>query len=251
MPKLTLERESMRLDKFLADSNLGTRSEVKAMIRKGQITVNGLICCKSDMQVQPTRDSMAVSGRVLAYEPFVYYMLYKPAGVICATVDKKEKTVLDLLAEEDGRRNLFPVGRLDKDTEGLLLLTDDGALSHELLSPRKHIAKTYYAQLDAPVSAEEITAFSKGFSIGEKKPTLPALLEPLGNNPAEVRVTITEGRYHQVKRMFEAFGQRVLYLKRVSMGNLLLDESLEPGEYRRLRLKEVEGIRGNVKRISE
>lgn len=174
---------------------------------------------------------------------FAYLMLHKPAGVVSATEDRKERTVLDLL-DVPYKKKLFPVGRLDKDTEGLLLLTDDGELAHKLLSPKRHVDKTYYAEVSGEVTKEHIRQFREGLSIGEKRPTLPAVLQiRKSGSVSEVQVTIHEGKYHQIKRMFESIGCQVLYLKRLSMGPLMLDENLMPGEYRMLTKREIQALK--------
>lgn len=231
----------MRLDKLLAESGQGSRAEVKAYIKNGQVTVNGQIIQKPDTKVQPEEDTIVCKGQQLHYEPLVYYMLHKPQGVVSATEDNVSKTVIALLAEEK-RTDLFPVGRLDKDTEGLLLITNDGQFSHDLLSPKKHVTKTYFAKIDGAVTEEEIAQFAEGIDIGDVKPTLPAELQIAGERSDEVLVTITEGRYHQVKRMFAVFGQEVVYLKRISIGTLHLDDDLPLGSYRKLQQNEIDGI---------
>lgn len=229
----------IRIDKYLAEMGKGTRSEVKAMIRKKQVCVNGEPVRTADVKVEPGEDCVTVLGEEVAYLAFEYIMLYKPAGVVSATRDSREKTVLNLV-DHALRRDLFPVGRLDKDTEGLLLLTNDGALSHHLLSPSHHVDKRYYAKIKGLVTEEDIRLFAQGLDIGEEKKTLPAVLSILhADTVSEIEVVIHEGRYHQIKRMFEAVGKEVLYLKRLSMGSLLLDETLLPGESRRLKDEEL------------
>lgn len=232
----------MRLDKFLVEMNIGSRNEVKEFIKKGKITVNGEMMRKPDTHVKPDTDSIMYQNIRLTYEPFVYYMLNKPVGVVSATEDNYDKTVIELLKAER-RSDLFPVGRLDKDTEGLLIVTNDGQFAHTMLSPKKHVTKTYYVRLDCPVTKDEIGAFQEGIDIGDKKITLPAKLAILSEDAKEVTVTITEGRFHQIKRMFLSFNQKVLYLKRLSMGNLHLDSDLPCGSYRKLSVEEIEHIR--------
>ena len=247
----------MRLDKYLAQMGAGTRSEIKKAIRAGRVTVNGVKASDPAVHVkitdkQPRKksggepvpaeedDEVCLDGVRIAYEEYVYYLMNKPAGVISATEDPRQKTVLDLM---DGqlRKGLFPVGRLDRDTEGLLLITNDGELAHRLLSPRHHVDKVYFARLDGPVSETARKMFAEGLRVDETLTAMPAQLEVTG--PAdEVRVTIREGKYHQIKRMFEAVGREVLYLKRLSMGPLALDESLPPGAYRRLTEQEESAI---------
>ena len=232
----------MRLDKFLCETGFGTRSQVKEMLKKGQVTVNGVAAKKPEQKIDEHKDRITCQGKTASYEKYVYYMLHKPAGVVSATEDKREKTVLDLLKSEDRRDGIFPVGRLDKDTEGFLLLTDDGDLAHRLLSPRKHVDKTYYAKIAGSVTEAHIERFREGLDIGDEKKTLPAMLEILASKTetSEIRITIHEGRFHQVKRMFEAVGCKVTYLKRMSMGAVALDETLAPGDYRPLNEKERE-----------
>lgn len=231
----------MRLDKLLAESGQGSRSEVKTYIKNGQVTVNGNIIQIPETKVQPEEDTIICKGKQLQYEPLVYYMLHKPQGVVSATEDNVSKTVIELLAGEK-RTDLFPVGRLDKDTEGLLLITNDGQFAHDLLSPRKQVAKTYFARINGPVTEDEKIRFAQGLDIGDEKITLPAELQIAGERSDEVLVTITEGRYHQVKRMFAVFGQEVVYLKRISIGNLQLDDDLPLGAYRKLQKEEIDGI---------
>lgn len=236
------DERMMRLDKFLCETGFGTRSQVKEMLKKGQVTVNGVAAKKPEQKIDEHKDQITCQGKTASYEKYVYYMLHKPAGVVSATEDKLEKTVLDLLKSEDRRDGIFPVGRLDKDTEGFLLLTDDGDLAHRLLSPRKHVDKTYYAKIAGSVTEAHIERFREGLDIGDEKKTLPAMLEILASEPetSEIQITIHEGRFHQVKRMFEAVGCKVTYLKRLSMGAVALDETLAPGDYRPLNEKERE-----------
>ena len=236
------DERMMRLDKFLCETGFGTRSQVKEMLKKGQVMVNGVAAKKPEQKIDEHKDQITCQGKTASYEKYVYYMLHKPAGVVSATEDKREKTVLDLLKSEDRRDGIFPVGRLDKDTEGFLLLTDDGDLAHRLLSPRKHVDKTYYAKIAGSVTEAHIERFREGLDIGDEKKTLPAMLEILASKTetSEIRITIHEGRFHQVKRMFEAVGCKVTYLKRLSMGAVALDETLAPGDYRPLNEKERE-----------
>ena len=236
------DERMMRLDKFLCETGFGTRSQVKELLKKGQVTVNGVAAKKPEQKIDEHKDQITCQGKTASYEKYVYYMLHKPAGVVSATEDKREKTVLDLLKSEDRRDGIFPVGRLDKDTEGFLLLTDDGDLAHRLLSPRKHVDKTYYAKIAGSVTEAHIERFREGLDIGDEKKTLPAMLEILASKTetSELRITIHEGRFHQVKRMFEAVGCKVTYLKRLSMGAVALDETLAPGDYRPLNEKERE-----------
>ena len=236
----------MRLDKYLADMGEGTRQEVKKYIRRGSVTVNGELVRSPERKVDE-RDQICLDGREVSYAAEEYFMLNKPAGVVSATEDKRDRTVLDLIREKK-RKDLFPVGRLDKDTEGLLLITNDGALSHRLLSPRHHVDKTYYVEVQGHVTEENRAAFQRGVNIGtEEEPlvTMPARLEILeaGQSLSRVRLTIREGKFHQVKRMFLSQGMEVSYLKRESMGSLRLDDSLAPGEYRPLTEHEIKRLK--------
>lgn len=229
----------MRLDKYLADMGVGSRSEVKILIRKGAVTLQGVPCKKPEEQV-PEGSEVCVHGTPVSYVTMEYYMLHKPAGVLSATSDKKAETVVDLISSKK-RKDLFPVGRLDKDTEGLLLITNDGELAHRLLSPKKHVGKRYYARLDGELTLEKKETLEKGIQLEEEFVTMPAQVEILtaGVYESEVEIVIYEGKFHQVKRMFEAVGLTVTYLKRLSMGNLVLDEKLEKGEYRTLTEEEL------------
>ena len=227
--------ETIRLDKYLADMGCGTRSEVKQMIRKGQVEVNGEKAKKPELKITTGQDRVCVAGKEICYEKYRYLLLHKPAGYVSATTDNRDQTVLELLPE-GLRKDLFPVGRLDKDTEGLLLLTNDGDLAHRLLSPKKHVDKTYYARIDGKVVAEYQEAFLQGVDIGDETKTLPAKLEILESaDVSEILLTIHEGRFHQVKRMFQARGKQVIYLKRMTMGPLVLGKDLPKGVYRELR----------------
>ena len=233
----------MRLDKYLCETGFGTRSQVKDLLKKGQVMVNGEVVKKPELKINETTDQILCQGKKASYQKNIYLMLHKPAGVVSATEDNREKTVLDLVRPEDRKNGLFPVGRLDKDTEGLLLLTDDGELAHRLLSPKKHVDKTYYAKIDGQVTEEHVKQFREGLDIGDEKKTLPAVLTILLSGPvSEIEVTIHEGRFHQIKRMFEAVGCKVTYLKRLPMGSLVLDETLPPEEYRPLTEAELEGL---------
>ncbi|MCI9212190.1 MAG: rRNA pseudouridine synthase [Ruminococcus sp.] len=230
----------LRLDKYLADMGLGTRSEVKQAVRKGRVQVNGQTVREPEYKTETETDQVWFNGQPAAYREYEYYMLNKPAGVISASEDHRERCVVDLI-ESRKRKDLFPVGRLDKDTEGLLLITNDGGLAHRLLSPKKHVDKVYYARVQGRVTQEDAELFRRGVDIGEKKQTLPAELRILNAGEiSEIELTIREGKFHQVKRMFHAAGKEVLYLKRLQMGPLRLDESLKPGEYRTLNTQELD-----------
>ena len=232
----------MRLDKFLCEMGIGTRSEVKTCLKKGQVTVNGEIIKKPEVKIDENNDIICYLGQTLAYEAVQYFLLNKPAGCVTATRDNLSETVMSFLPE-NRRDDLFPVGRLDKDTEGLLLITNDGQLAHELLSPKKHVDKTYFAVIDGEVKEEHKQLFLEGLDIGDDEPTMPAKLEILkSGETSEIKLTIQEGRFHQVKRMFEAIGTKVTYLKRISMGPLSLG-NLQPGEVRVLTENELEQLK--------
>lgn len=231
----------IRLDKYLADLGIGTRSEVKNYIRKGRVTVNGIKATSSDLKIE-TDSLVLFDGRKLEFELFEYYMLNKPAGVVSAKVDNFCTTVVDLIGEGK-KKELFPVGRLDKDTEGLLIITNDGDLAHKLLSPKKHVPKVYFARINGIVTEDDVKALKEGIELEDFK-ALPAELTILESGEESlVEITIFEGKFHQVKRMFEALGKEVLYLKRLSMGELKLDESLEVSEYRKLTGEELSLLR--------
>ena len=233
----------MRLDRLLCEAGFGTRSQVKGLVKKGLVQVNGRTAGRPEQKVDEKNDRILCEGKEAVVGSSVYLMLNKPPGVVSVTEDARERTVLDLLNEQD-RKGVFPVGRLDKDTEGLLLLTDDGTLAHRLLSPRRHVDKVYRARVEGQVTKAHIISFREGLDIGEKAPTLPAELEILsGGEVSEVKVTIREGKFHQIKRMFESVGCRVIWLKRLQMGTLALDEELPAGAYRKLRREEVESLR--------
>lgn len=234
-----------RMDKLLATTGLWSRKEVKEMVRRGRVKVNGTVVHKPEDKADPERDEIRVDGQVVDCAPFVYIMMNKPDGLLSATTDKRQKTVIDLLPEHLRRRGLFPVGRLDKDTVGLLLLTDDGPLGHELLSPKKHVDKIYHAWVEGNVDAADVEALAKGLVLEDGLNCLPAGLEPLGDG-SECLVTLREGKYHQVKRMLAARGKPVTALKRLSMGPLNLDEGLLPGEWRFLTQEETSELKRTV-----
>jgi 16S rRNA pseudouridine516 synthase len=232
---------NLRIDKLLANMGYGTRKEVKKLLKSGVVKVDDVIVKDPKMQVDPDEQVVTVWGEEVQYKEFIYLMMNKPPGVISATEDVVQETVIDLLEEEDKIFAPFPVGRLDKDTEGLLLLTNDGQLAHQLLSPKKHVPKTYFAVIDGEVTEADVTAFRQGIVLDDGYQTKPAELVILKSGiRSDVEVTITEGKFHQVKRMFQAVGKRVVYLKRIQMGPLSLDESLALGEYRELTDEEVE-----------
>lgn len=235
----------IRLDKYLADMGCGTRQEVKKFIRSGQVSVDGIVVKKPETKVEQTVQEVFLNGEKVGYESFEYYMLNKPAGVISATEDQSCQTVVDLIKDKK-RKDLFPVGRLDKDTEGLLLITNDGALAHRLLSPKKHVDKCYFARICGKVTEEDVRSFEKGVNIGSQEQpeiTMPGKLEIITlDDISKIRLTIQEGKFHQVKRMFQAVGKEVIYLKRLRMGTLILDENLGIGEYRPLTKEELEKL---------
>ncbi|UXR73169.1 MULTISPECIES: pseudouridine synthase [unclassified Staphylococcus] len=226
----------MRIDKFLANMGVGTRSEVKNLLKKGQVVVNDVVIKSPKQQIDPSSDQVEVAGDRIIYEPFVYLMLNKPAGVISATEDDRHQTVIDLIDGYD-HLDLFPVGRLDKDTEGLLLITNDGNFNHRIMSPNKHVPKRYFAELAHAVDKSAIQRFEEGITLKEGL-LQPAHLEILPNTN-QALVTITEGKYHQVKRMFHEVDNEVVYLKREAIGQLELDPLLHLGEYRKLTEKEL------------
>ncbi|MBB6634018.1 pseudouridine synthase [Cohnella thailandensis] len=282
-------KKTIRLDKMLGNLGYGTRSGIKVLVKQGAISVNGARAKDPGMQIDPEADEVYLDGEKIVYRDTVYVLLNKPAGYVSATEDRRDRTVLELLDEEMNVFAPFPVGRLDKDTEGLLLLTNDGKLSHELLSPRKHVPKTYRALVEGEVGESDVALFREGVTLDDGYRTLPAELSivALGTNGALpdhpdvpkvadrmgkvpalrgpelkeaiaaesplswIELTIREGKYHQVKRMFEAVGKKVLYLRRVAMGPLPLDEGLAVGEWRELTEEEVTALREYRKEITE
>ena len=251
----------MRLDKFLANSGIGTRKEVKEILKNKKVSVNDVFVKDGKIQINEEKDIVKCENKIINYKPFVYIMMNKPAGVISATEDNYHKTVIDLLKNEYSTYNIFPVGRLDIDTEGLLLLTNDGILSHNLLSPKKHVDKKYYVKIAKSLSENDIKTLENGIKLEENFVTKKAKVEIVCNDSKKesedfnffenknnknenlVYITISEGKFHQVKRMFKAVNNEVLYLKRVKMGNLLLDEKLELGEYRELTKEELNNLK--------
>lgn len=235
----------MRLDKFLAEVGLGSRKEVKQLIKKGQISVNQQIEKSDKKQVEPEKDQIAFQGEPLHYQEFYYYLLHKPAGVVSATEDSRDRTVMDLFAPVDYRSDFFPVGRLDKDTEGLLLITNDGQLAHELLSPKKHVEKEYFAKVAGVMTVEDQQRFVEGILLDGEK-TLPAelLIDETTADSSKVRIILHEGKFHQVKRMVKACGKEVTYLKRIRMGDLELPSELVKGNYRLLTAEEIASLKG-------
>lgn len=234
-----------RLDKLLSSTGLWSRKEVKDLVRQGRVLAEGVPVRRPEEKYDPMTDRIQVDGETVDCAPFVYVVMNKPAGLLSATEDKNQKTVLDLLPQYLRRRGLFPVGRLDKDTTGLLLLTDDGSLAHELLSPKKHVDKVYLARVEGRVDASDTVALGAGMVLGDGLHCLPAGLEPLGDG-SSCLVTLREGKYHQVKRMLAARGKPVLALKRLSMGPLELDRELEAGGWRMLAPEELEALKRAV-----
>ncbi|WP_422122865.1 pseudouridine synthase [Planococcus sp. X10-3] len=233
----------MRIDKFLSNMGFGSRKDVKVLLKSKAVEVNGEVIRDAKQHVDEVADLVTVGGETVEYAEFIYLMMNKPPGVISATEDKYDETVIDLLGDGERHFEPFPVGRLDKDTEGLLLLTNDGKLAHELLSPKKHVAKTYYARIDGRVTEEDGEAFRKGVILDDGYQTKEAFLKIIqSGEESEIELTITEGKFHQVKRMFESVGKTVVYLKRLSMGSLQLDPDLELGEYRYLTEEELAGL---------
>lgn len=242
----------IRLDKFLAEAGIGTRSQVKEYLKKGRVTVNGIPAKKPEQKVSGETDEILFDGRKVSQLSTAYYMFHKPAGCITAARDSREKTVMDFF-QDCPEKDLAPVGRLDKDTEGFLLITNDGELAHFLLSPKRHVEKTYYARVDGCLHPDAVSLVEKGLDIGDEKLTLPAKLQILkeDTDSSEILLTLREGRYHQVKRMVEAVGGKVTYLKRISFGTIPLDESLKKGNYRSLSEEEVNLLKRQVMRNKE
>ena len=228
----------MRLDKYLSEATAYSRKDVRGLVKRNAITVNGNIAKNVDVKVDENKDCVCVNGESVLYRKFIYLMLNKPQGYLSATEDKHDPVVVDLVPEELKHFAPFPVGRLDKDTEGLLLLTNDGQFDHELMSPRKNLYKRYYAELDLPALEEDIAAFSAGMEFKEFT-AKPARLEIDPGDPRKVYIEIAEGKFHQVKRMCERVGKNVLFLKRVAIGELKLDETLECGRIRELTADEL------------
>lgn len=255
-----MDDKRMRLDKFLAELGKGSRSQVREMVKRGRVQVNGATVTRADAVIDPDHDAVACDGARLAYAENEYYMMNKPRGVVSATKDDLHETVMDLVRKHPpkrqgggrqddhgngrtGRKDLFPVGRLDIDAEGLLVITNDGELAHRLLSPKRHVDKRYLVRAKGTLPDDAPARLREGLTLLDGTKVLPAELEYAEGGRGEAILTIREGKFHQVKRMFEALGCRVAFLKRLSMGSLNLDDSLEPGEYRPLLAEEVEGLR--------
>lgn len=234
-------RNTQRLDKVLSNFGFGTRREIRQLVKDGAVKVGGVVAKDGGMHIEPSSEEIEVNGKILVYREFIYIIMNKPAGVISATYDNKLKTVIDILPDKFKCFDLFPAGRLDIDTEGLLLLTNDGQLAHDMLSPKKHVPKRYYALVDGNVDEEDIRHFKEGVVLDDGYRTMPAELYIIKSGQrSEIELVLHEGKFHQVKRMFEAVGKKVTYLKRVAMGGLDLDESLEPGDCRELSPDEAE-----------
>ena len=233
----------MRLDKYLAETAQCTRSEAKALLSKGKVAVNGVLCKKGDTQIREG-DAVTVEGRELAYRQFVYLMLNKPEGVVSASTDKRDTTVVDLVRDAYPRRELFPAGRLDKTSTGFVLLTDDGGFAHDILAPKRHVSKTYTVTLDTPLTDEMKQGFAHGVTLADGTALSPAEVEALSADGLVVRVLLKQGVYHQIKRMFGVYGAGVNALHRDAIGGLALDESLAPGQWRELTTEEVAKITG-------
>lgn len=233
---------TQRIDKIITSQGTMTRAQVRRLLKSGAVTVNGKTVKDSGAHVQPETDIITVNGEPLRYRRFIYIMMNKPSGVLSASRDPKAQTVIDLLPKELCRAGLFPAGRLDKDTTGFVLITDDGDFAHKILSPSRRVEKLYEAQLDRPVGEKEAAAFADGLTLEDGFECLKAHLEPLGDNPPAARVTVCEGKFHQVKRMFAAVGATVVALKRLAIGGVRLDETLAPGECRELTENELNSI---------
>ena len=231
----------MRLDKYLAETAQCTRSEAKTLLQKGRVTVNGAVCKKGDTQLKDN-DTVAVDGQPLAYQQFVYLMLNKPEGVVSASTDKRDTTVVDLIGDAYPRRELFPAGRLDKTSTGFVLLTDDGTFAHDILAPKRHVAKTYTVTLDTPLTDEMKAGFAAGVTLADGTALSPAEVAALTADGLTVRVVLKQGVYHQIKRMFGVYGAGVNALHRDAIGGLALDEGLAPGQWRELSAEEVSKI---------
>ena len=231
----------MRLDKYLAETAQCTRSEAKAMLSRGRVTVNGAVCKKGDTQLRE-QDAVAVDGSPLVYRQFVYLMLNKPAGVVSASTDKRDTTVVDLVGDAYPRRELFPAGRLDKTSTGFVLLTDDGGFAHDILAPKRHVSKTYTVEIDTPLTDEMVEGFAAGVTLADGTALSPAVVEPVSADKCTVQVLLKQGVYHQIKRMFGVYGAGVNKLHREAIGGLVLDPALQPGQWRELSADEVAKI---------
>ncbi|MBZ9633315.1 pseudouridine synthase [Clostridium sp. FP1] len=234
-----------RIDKVLSNLGHGTRKEVKGLLKKGKVEIDGIIASDSAMKIDPDKAVIKVSGEEIKYRKHIYLIMNKPAGVVSATVDNHDETVIDLLDEQYHSFKPFPIGRLDKDTVGLLLITNDGELNHKLIAPKNHVDKVYYAEINKFIDEKDIFTFKNGVVIDDGYKCMPAILEVLSanENGSEVMVTIQEGKFHQVKRMFESVNKKVVFLRRISFGPLKLDESLSEGQYRELSEEEINSLK--------
>lgn len=230
----------IRLDKLLSDEGIASRKELRAIIKAGRVTVNGKAVCTPETKVESDCDIIRLDGRILKYSEYHYYLMDKPCGILTATEDKRQKTVLDLLPPETRRMGVFPVGRLDKDTSGLLLITNDGEFAHRVISPKSNIEKLYFAKVDGIPTAEDAEEFEKGLILSDGTRCLPARLEVTGKN--ECYVAVREGKYHQVRRMLASRGKHVEQLRRLRIGSLCLDPSSRPGDFRELDQNEIDSI---------
>ncbi len=239
--------KKMRLDKILGNMGYGSRKDLKKIIKYGYVKVDGEVVSKSSIQVDPYENTIEINGERVEYREYIYIVMNKPQGVISATYDNRHQTVIDLLEEKYLPFDPFPMGRLDIDTEGMLIITNDGKLSHEILSPKKHIPKTYYAHVEGGVDEKDIKAFKEGITLddGYKTQSSQLTIKESGD-VSKIELIIYEGKFHQVKRMFEARGKKVVYLKRIAMGDLKLDETLELGEYKELSDEELKVLRGSM-----
>ena len=229
----------IRLDKYLCEMSVGSRSQVKEYIKKGRVKVDNEVVKSADVKIDEDSAIITFDDKVVGYTKVEYYMLNKPAGVVSATTDNRYRTVIDII-DDKKRKDLFPVGRLDIDTEGLLVITNEGDMAHRLLSPKKHVSKVYYARINGPVTDRHIELFKEGLVLKDGTKALPGNLKIINSaDESEIELEIFEGKFHQVKKMFEAIDLKVLYLKRISMGKLKLDNTLEIGSYRKLTDEEV------------
>ncbi len=234
-----------RIDKILSNLGHGTRKEVKGLLKKGRVEIDGVVASDSAMKIDPDKAVIKLDGEEIKYRKFIYLIMNKPSGVVSATVDNHDETVIDLLEEKYHSFKPFPIGRLDKDTVGLLLITNDGELNHKLIAPKNHVDKVYYAEINKFIDDKDIASFKKGVTIDDGYKCMPAILEVLNanENGSEVMVTIQEGKFHQVKRMFESVDKKVVFLRRVSFGPLKLDENLPEGQYRELSEEEINSLK--------
>ncbi len=234
-----------RIDKILSNLGFGTRKEIKAIVKSGEIKIDGTVIKDSSMKIDPDKSTIEVGGNVVGYKKYIYILMNKPQGVVSATFDNYDETVIDILEPEYQAFKPFPIGRLDKDTEGLLLITNDGELNHRMISPKNHVDKVYYAEIDKYLDEEDVNKFKNGIQLKDGYKCLPGKLHIIESNEdgARVEVTIQEGKFHQVKRMFNALGKNVVYLKRIKFGPIELDEDLNLGQYRELSKNEIENIK--------